>query len=188
MPLWTEVIRQSADGGGKGEGEGLGYYVGNGYLPGLVVGRFELYFDFNLKHTNRSFCRCLMPDEQLRRRRRLRRCDCAQWSKAYVLVPPPTSRCNMACRGPPFPSLHSLFSARLLCCLPGAGAALALNDIFMMLTRVAQHEPSTTNRRQQQREEQQQEEEQQQRRRDDGEDDADADCSRACFACINSSR
>lgn len=65
-----------------GEGEGLGYYVGNGYLPGLVVGRFELYFDFNLKHTNRSFCRCLMPDEQLRRRRRLRTveqsvCACA---------------------------------------------------------------------------------------------------------------
>lgn len=169
-----------------GEGDGLGYYVGNGYLPGLVVGRFELYFDFNLKHTNRSFCRCLMPDEQLRRRRRLRRCDCAQWSKAYVLVPPPTSHCNMACRGPPFPLIHSL-SSLLLCCLPGAGAALALNDIFMMLTRVAQHEPSTTNRRQQQREEE--EEEQQQRRRDDdGEDDADADCSRACFACINSSR
>lgn len=55
---------------GKGSGEVRWDYDGNGYLPGLVVGRFELYFDFNLKHTNRSFCRCLMPDEQLRRRRR----------------------------------------------------------------------------------------------------------------------
>lgn len=111
MPLWTEVIRQSADGGGKGEGEALGYYVGNGYLPGLVVGRFELYFDFNLKHTNRSFCRCLMPDEQLRRRRRLRTveqsvCACAA---AHLALQHGLQRSSL-----PFSSLSLLCSSPLL--------------------------------------------------------------------------